>query len=391
MQFIETLNYCWQQKVPAVIATIIETKGSTYRQLGAKSVFLAGNDQFKGILSGGCVEEDLRLHCKKVLEEGQSQIINYDFGNDDLTWGLGVGCNGGLKVWLHPFDPTKYSKETKRIINLYEKAFTSKDAFSVISVINSSVRIDQLSNYFPLIFDESDLHHLFDILEVENLSNLIKQRKTGLVREEVSIKDNGHKVDLEFYVETVNPVKRMVIFGAGPDAIPLVEGAKLLGWYVTLVDHRSAYANQEAFPRADEIIIIGPNEFPKHLRLDKNTKVVIKSHHFYQDLIYLENLLYRNPSYIGVLGARSRTERILKKLKLRGHKISKDQLERLFFPAGLNIGAETPEEIALSILSEIVSHPHHQHVLPLKWKKGRIHERSIESRCCSSNVVGALT
>jgi xanthine/CO dehydrogenase XdhC/CoxF family maturation factor len=162
-------------------------------------------------------------------------------------------------------------------------------------------------------------------------------------------------------VEWIELPVPLCIFGAGPDAVPLVRFAKQLGWNVTVVDRRPAFARPDRFPGADAVVLCEPQELSQQISLQKETVAVVMTHHFETDAKYLKELLQSPVSYIGILGPKSKSEMLLHTVQEEGLNPTREQLSRIFGPVGLDLGAETPEEIALAIVAEIqavkTSHP----------------------------------
>ena len=151
----------------------------------------------------------------------------------------------------------------------------------------------------------------------------------------------------------MQPQVALVVVGAGNDALPVVDMAAIMGWHITVVDGRSTHANQKRFAKAHQIIVAKPGEAFKQLAIDGRTVFILMTHNFNYDLAMLEALLRADCSYIGTLGPRSRLERLVKALQEQGCTLSAAQMAAIYGPTGLDIGAEAPEEIALSILAEI--------------------------------------
>jgi xanthine/CO dehydrogenase XdhC/CoxF family maturation factor len=159
----------------------------------------------------------------------------------------------------------------------------------------------------------------------------------------------------EVFVESIEPPAPLVIFGAGHDAIPVVRLAKELGWHVTVVDHRSAYATSARFPLADQIVLAAPEDVLSRVRLAEDTLALVMTHNYLRDLKLLETLLPSPVRYLGQLGPRKRTEQLLADLRQRGIHPEPGQLSRLYAPVGLDIGSESPAEVALSVLAEMLA------------------------------------
>lgn len=256
-----------------------------------------------GLLSGGCLEGDLQEHALQLLSGSRRCLVrHYDSrGSDDALWGLGLGCEGAMNVLL--------------------------------------LRIDSTNGYQPLasLFEADDARHrvAFDI-----------DVKTGAVS--VS---TGTETVLSGDVFTITSEKtpRLLIFGAGPDAEPVVSLAHLLGWSVTVVDHRPAYLDAQRFDPRTQLVHADDFALPKQLKLDDFDAAVVMSHHLAADERYLGILAGTTISYIGLLGPLTRREKLFASLG----SISRKLAPRLRAPVGLDLGARTPEEIALSIIAEI--------------------------------------
>ncbi|PTX61803.1 xanthine/CO dehydrogenase XdhC/CoxF family maturation factor [Melghirimyces profundicolus] len=368
------LKLHWDSKTPAVVATIIDTGGSTYRQVGAKSLIL-NSGRIIGTLSGGCVEEDIYEHAQSVLQEGAPRTIKYDFrGEGDLLWGLGLGCNGSLSIWLQPFDPVRNPSMAKGLLNVFRKQLTATAPFSVMTVIQSEG--DRIPPGTQRISDrQNGSVHTEGWEEAARVASCLREADRSKLVQVTMKTHKGERINVACYIETMKPVPRLLIFGGGADALPLVKKAKLLDWHVTVVDHRPEYANSKRFPPADRVVLLPRGEFVEGVAPDKATSVVIMTHHYQQDRLFLGKLLPYPFPYLGVLGPRKRTEKLLRDIESQGVPLTKGMLEKLHAPVGLDIGAETPEEIALSILSEVVASRSGRSGRPLRLRKGPIHER----------------
>jgi xanthine/CO dehydrogenase XdhC/CoxF family maturation factor len=180
----------------------------------------------------------------------------------------------------------------------------------------------------------------------------------------------------EFFFENINPPLNLIIFGAGYDAVPLADFAKNLGWRVTVVDHRAAFASAERFPDVDELIVSHPENLPENLKIDEDSVSVLMTHNYEKDREIMKFLLKRDLRYIGALGPGRRTEKLLEELKADGFEFENEKLARLYAPVGLDIGADTPEAIALSIVAEIKSVLAKRRGGFLRERKGSIYGRN---------------
>jgi xanthine/CO dehydrogenase XdhC/CoxF family maturation factor len=179
---------------------------------------------------------------------------------------------------------------------------------------------------------------------------LLKKEKSRTITYEFS-----PSTKIEVYIESVLPLTPLVIFGGDQDALPIVSFGKQLGFKVVLVDHRENFANPEKYPQADQTVVARPNEISQKVRLDEKTFVLIKTHNYLQDKEILETVLKSKARYVGQLGPKARTEDLLKDLSKEGVSFKPKELQRLYAPVGLDIGAESPEQIALSILGEMLA------------------------------------
>lgn len=321
----------------AILATVIDLEGSGYRRPGAR-MLIDENGKSIGTVSGGCLEADVLERAKKVLQTGEPTVITYDTTKDENSlFGLGMGCRGVVRILLEQIE-----KESEFIeyVSASLNQRTPIKAATLIKTKRNDLKIgarilqDEL-NFFgaQLSFDE--------ILEIKNLPA-----------------DAAKVANLSFgeiFVETIKPPPEIQLFGAGYDALPLVKLAKELGWRVTLIDHRAAWANDERFPEADEIVVSRAETLPEELFADGMAVAVVMTHNYEADKKILSRLLSADYQYIGALGPKKRTEKILAELAEDSLNFSPSQLEKLYAPVGLDIGADTPESIALSIVAEIQS------------------------------------
>ncbi len=359
---ITELKRCIQHNQKAILAVIIDKKGSSYRQVGAKSLILLDGTTF-GVLSGGCIEQDLFEHAKEVFETGEPKQVVYDLRNDNQTpWGLGVGCNGEITVWLSLIDPVNKRREAEKMINIFNRQYSSTERFIIGTVIDSNNH-DVISPGYILETNEMEL--------VYHKSNELN----GILEKQSFYKD-GKEVNVTLFLETITPTPSIIVFGAGPDAASLTNQLKLLHWHVTVVDHRSGYLNEKNFPNVDQLKLVSPREFPEGIELSENSYAIIMTHQYEQDLVYLKDLIERVPAYIGLLGPKRRFENIKKDLQAEGVSIPQYVEDKIYTPVGLDIGSETPEEIALSIAAEILSHKNKASHQPLKWKRDSIDKAS---------------
>lgn len=294
----------------AALATLVAVEGSSYRRPGARLLML-DDDTRIGSISGGCLEEDIQLRARRVLSSGKSETAIYDTTNEnDLVWGVGLGCRGVVQIFI-------------------EQIPQNRPAW--ISVLAENRRMNR-ATYLAVVYQRNTAGFSGTQL-VEALTH--STSTTGI------------------FLETITALPQLVVFGAGDDAQPVVRLAKETGWRVTVVDSRAAYATPARFPQADTVMVASTEECATVLALDDNTRVVVMTHRFAEDVKLLAMLLTKRLAYLGVLGPRKRTDRVLTQLREEGFVPQPETLESLCAPVGLDLGATTPETIALSIAAEL--------------------------------------
>ncbi len=287
-----------------VIAIIVATEGSTYRKPGA-FMLLSSSGRRAGLLSGGCLEGDLHEHALKMLADDRRCMMHrYDNrSSDDPIWGLGLGCEGSMTIFL--------------------------------------LRCSTGDSYEPLTFIFNGL------TKNEAVELMIDLRDGAFITPDSATSAPVSSVD--HFLLKITPPLRLLICGAGPDAEPLFDFAHRLGWKVTLLDHRPAYAVMHRFSGAEVVKQIELDEWVKGLDLQRYSAAVVMSHHLGADAQYLRGLARSTIPYVGLLGPPARRERLLADVG----PLAADLATRLRAPVGLNLGGRTPEAIALSIVAEI--------------------------------------
>ncbi len=322
-----------------VLGTVYETQGSTYSKAG-QHIIIADNGDYQGLVSGGCLEGDLAEHAAQVIADGQARSLTYDLRDEaDEVWGLGIGCNGLLRILLQRLEPDNNYQPFRAITELQRRGESGIAAVIVAS-------------------DDPQLEIGASLLKTE------RETKTWRMPEEqaaevlkhcdqLAVNDpNAFKQLLGSYealCASVRPLPQLLILGAGPDALPVLRIAHELGWLVTLADHRPAYLGNPEFGLADTQVESLPEQIASQVNLDDYNAAIVMSHHLDSDRSYLHQLAACRIPYIGLLGPRLRRERLIKELGQQGARIA----PRLHGPIGLDIGADSPESIALAILAEI--------------------------------------
>lgn len=293
---------------PAALATLVRVEGSSYRRPGARLLVMAHGTR-SGSISGGCLEDDVVLRARRVLVTGQPEIAVYDTTSEnDLVWGVGLGCQGVVHILIEPLPSVRPDWITIVRENLRRRRDTT---LTIIYAGNPT-------------------------LGTSLASMTCASAPTATV-----------------FHETISAPPALVIFGAGQDARPLVRMAKELGWHITVADARAGYAIASNFPEADTVIAAPAAEVTHHLPKNNSIFAVVMTHRYAEDLQLLRELLPHPLAYLGLLGPRKRTDRLLAHLHAEGFTPDEAMLARLHAPIGLDLGGSTPETVALAILAEL--------------------------------------
>jgi len=336
-----------------VLASVVHASGSTYRRIGARLLVLPG-DELVGLLSGGCLEGDLLARAREVREEGGPRLVHYDAtAEDDIVWGLGLGCAGVVDVLLEPVAQGRPGPLA------WLAAWRRERGTGVLATALSPERVGRRWALHPDGSVEGDPSD-------EVRAALRDARSTGRSRR-MATRDG------ELCVEVARPPRRLVVFGAGPDAAPVVRLAVELGFDVEVVDHRSAHARAERFPGA-RVHLVPTEDAVARVAVDRDTYALVMTHHYLIDRALLSQLLPSQSPYIGLLGPKRRAEDLLADVLGLGIDVSDEQRARLHGPAGLDVGGEGPEAIALSLLAEVVAAAEGRPGGSLRDRKGPIHD-----------------
>ena len=332
---------------PCVLVTVVRTEGSTYRRIGARLVVAADGARV-GAVSAGCLEHEVVRRADGVSASGVPEVLQYDTRSpDDLVWGFGLGCGGLVEVLLEPLTPPEAAAKASRLSSIADAQHRILLATVVRAPTGTGIGVgDQAVLTGPtacLDGFEGPMH--------ADLQRVARQ----VLRDgrSVAVCHSWTGVDVDVAYEVVVPRVRIAVCGAGVDARPVVAAARRLDWHVTLIDDRPAMAAVHRWPDADRIIVpLAAGVADSVGELDCEAAVIM-SHNFERDLDFLEGWLYSAARYIGVLGPRHRTNALVAALRTRGVAIDAATRKRIHGPVGLDLGAETSEEIALAIIAEV--------------------------------------
>lgn len=324
-----------------VLGTVVATAGSTYRKPGAM-MLIAEDSSYRGLISGGCLESDLAAHAREVFTDGQTRKVCYDMSEgDDFEWGLGLGCDGIIHLMLQRLD----SHTQFGFLEALDQAWNARRK-GLLSLVTASGDPGYSAGDFalscgtafstgaPLLMNRIHTHEGASFSSGHDMSRRYWQD---------SIKTGPGVVEL--LLIPIMPPPAMLICGAGHDAVPVARLAAEMGWDCTIVDHRPGFARAERFPGSCKVQRLQPSELSRQIALDQLDAAVLMTHHLGHDRSYLSQVVEAALPYIGLLGPRARRDRLLSEIGA-SH-------VHVFGPAGLDIGAEMPESIALAIVAEI--------------------------------------
>ncbi|MDY8136357.1 XdhC family protein [Aquimarina sp. 2201CG5-10] len=332
IEIIESYRIAKQQGIPAVMVTVVDVEGSSYRRAGVRMLILQNNKMI-GAVSGGCVEKEALRQSQSVFKTGAPKIMTYD-GKYRL------GCEGVLFMLIEPF------KISDQVIETIQQHFRSRKPFILQSYYSKKLK---------------EYNQMGSVIQLSDNQEFSFSKETNLDE------------SLDCFINEMKPSFRLIIIGAEHDAVKLCQLASLSGWEVTVVGSSKDPKKLEDFPGAYQIINTSPEEIVID-NIDEQTAIILMSHNFAKDLLYLQAIKDEKPVYIGLLGPAKRREKLLNAFIDYFPDVDDVFLDSIHGPAGLNLGAETPQEIAISILAEILSVIRSQKPIPLQEKKGAIHD-----------------
>ena len=350
---LERLAALAAQGKSAALATVVRISGSAYRRPGAK-LLVEESGQTRGGISGGCLESDVRAQALETIGGGEGRLLHYETsGEEEKVWGLGLGCEGAVDLFVQRIDPSWSRGPGAQMreliglgvpfapITLLEDGRTFVMARSTLLSPTSSAALDR-----------------------ELTERAVPLLERGEGDEGAALMENDSA-----FVDVLRPPPRLFIFGAGDDAQPLAALAAQAGFDVTLVDHRPAYLSAERFPPPLKLLLRRPSEGAESLGLSMARKnfAVVQTHALQHDQAWLKLLATQPLAYLGLLGPRTRKEQVLSAIAL--------EADKLYAPVGLDIGADGPEQVAISIVAEMLAVHARRAPAHLRARAGGIHER----------------
>ncbi len=348
------------------LATVVKVRGSSYRSPGAR-MLISDDGKWVGSISGGCLEGDALRKARKVMHDQSPTTVTYDTSEDsNQNLGIGLGCNGIIDVLIEPVR-TQHAYDP---IAIFERLIPSKEPMALATIYsNTNWQSEKLlvnSRGEALVaFSEASLN-------AEVLPELKKVFDTRRSEAKTFQVDNE---TIDVFIELIQPPISLMIFGGGFDARPVSQLAKSLGWEVTVTDECVAHIAPLFFPSADRLSLCQREYIDRDFDITPYTACVLMSHNYEYDRDVLKKLLQSPAPYIGVLGPRKRFDKMVTEFHAEGIELSGEDLQRIHSPIGLDIGAEAPDEIALSIIAEIQSKFSNRSGGFLKYRNAPIHHR----------------
>jgi xanthine dehydrogenase accessory factor len=331
----------------SVLATVVRTEGSTYRRIGARLVVLPDGVR-TGTVSAGCVEQEILACVADVRAAGSPAVMTYDTRSpDDLVWGFGLGCGGMVDVMLEPLTPEQATAKAARLAFIA----SARQRTVLATVVRAPASLSIRAGDQAVLMDTTSS---LDGLDCALRADFQRAARGAWRRGRSAVVQHtweGESIDVVY--EVIAPRVRLAVCGAGIDAVPVVAAAKQLGWHVTLIDDRPAMADAHRWPDADRIIVPRPTAIAESVAEADSEAAIIMSHNFERDVDFLQGWLDTTAGYIGVMGPHHRLHAMLAALSARDVRVDALARERIRGPVGLDLGAETPEEIALAIVAEV--------------------------------------
>lgn len=327
----------------SALATVVRVEGSSYRREGARMLVMEDGHWIGGI-SGGCLEGDALRRAKNALVQDKSSLVTYDTTEDDAHQiGVGLGCNGIIDVLITPLGPN----DQNHPIDLLEACLPQREPQVMLTVTGLEGTPEKLKLGDMFLVKSQDFWKSFpdQVLTATLQQDVREALEKGKSQTREYLLNQG---SLSIFIEILPPPIHLVLFGGNYDVYPMARIAKELGWQVTVVANPTKL-DRSIFKTADAVLDKRTAAPP----VDAYTAFLLMAHDYKTDLTHLEKALTTEAPYIGLLGPRKRSVKMFDELAAAGKSISDDNWPRIYTPVGLDIGATTPEEIALAVLAEI--------------------------------------
>lgn len=364
-QLIEAYEHYKALKKSIALATVVQVDGSAYRRPGAR-MLVSGDGNLHGAISGGCLEGDALRKSQAVIFQQTSKLVTYDTTDeDDQKFGIGLGCNGIIHVLIEPID---FEAENNPL-ELLKIAISDREPSFLAIVFNLNDSQEEqlgtalLAKSGSIIGEKEKLPPPL----IQYINDQIEGSKSS-----VFARSSPQVIgELTLFLERISPPIRILLFGAGNDTIPLADFASNIGMEVILIDGRTSHATKQRFPKVKEILTGPADEVAFDQAIDFQTVALLMTHNFEYEAVVLARLIPMNLTYIGILGPKKKTDKLIERLQSNGVVVNRSNI---YGPVGLDIGAENSDEIALSALAEIKAVLAGKSGNFLREKLGPIHE-----------------
>lgn len=365
----------------AALATVVKVRGSSYRSPGAR-MLITDDGKWVGSISGGCLEGDALRKARQVMTDQVPMTVTYDTREEsNQNLGIGLGCNGVIDVLIEPLSPAAPNNP----VSFFQGILTMNTPVALATCFAISATIPNAQSPMPvgvgqkMLLTPGRTHahnfsdpHLQDIVAAD-LAQIFDTKRSEAKKYPI----NGY--DIEIFIELIQPTVSLILFGGGFDARPVSLLAKSLGWQVTVTDECVAHIAPLFFPSADNLCLCHREFVDRDFAITPYTACVLMSHNYEYDRDVLRKLLKSETPYIGILGPRKRFDKMIDEFNREGITLSPGDLHRIHAPIGLDIGAEAPDEIAVSIIAEIQGKFANRSGGFLKYRSGPIHQRDQAS------------
>ncbi len=342
LDIINAYEAALSKGLQAALATVVKVEGSSYRRAGAR-MLVTEDGQLTGAISGGCLEGDALRRALLAIHQKNNKLITYDTSNpDDLELGVQLGCNGIVHILFEYID----SSAEIQPIHLLKQIPQHRNECVLTTIFSLNKKNHQTGTVGLLSGNQ------FSMIENQSLSiNMLKNFSARAINEKQNVLANS--VNEEILMQYISPQTTLVIAGAGNDAQPLVDAATILGWNTIIADGRATHALKKRFPKADEVLHVKAEELIDNISVDAKTVFVLMTHNYQYDLSVLKSIIGLPTPYIGLLGPKTRFKKLMSDLTNECLEVTDSELNKLYGPVGIDIGAETSEEIAISVIAEI--------------------------------------
>ena len=371
-----------QQNIRTALATVVQVEGSSYRRPGAR-MLVTENGHFTGAISGGCLEGDALRKAQLAIHNERNKLVTYDTSDeDDVAFGVQLGCNGIIHILFEPIIPEGKNNPVNILTRLLEER---KDAV-VVTIFNLKNRYTDhpgtclLLKQNLLVASQSLLNTASSEVFATKAQGILNTRKSEFTS----------LGGFDSFFEFLPPPIHLIIAVAGNDVIPLTVIAKSVGWKITVFDGRYSHATHSRFPLADHLHVIKPEEITDTIHFDEQTVCVLMTHNYQYDLASLQVLIQQPVAYIGSLGPKKKLELMLEETSRNGLLPDALKLSIIHGPVGLDIGAETSEEIAIAIMAEIFAVLSGRKGTFLKNKSAGIHDREPAGKIESAHKTAVV-